>query len=181
MRTNRSTQHWTVQITQAGPNGAPNMTTTATVVTAARRDTWGESDLPMPEAPRPETVERMSIGPLRRGVAPPVRDAPVQRRRFPRSGTSSLHHSETRIWLRDGAAAAARLRLARRDERHVLSARLAAPREARAARARCRSPPTSTPAPAQLAEVGTGYLLGARRGQQFFNGYFDQAAQLWSE
>ena len=32
-----------------------------------------------------------------------------------------------------------------------------------------------------LAEVGTGYLLGRATGQQFRNGYFDQAAQLWSE
>ena len=32
-----------------------------------------------------------------------------------------------------------------------------------------------------LAEVGSGYLLGRATGQQFRNGYFDQAAQLWSE
>ena len=34
---------------------------------------------------------------------------------------------------------------------------------------------------AQLAEVGTGYLLGRAVGQQFQNGFFDQSAQLWSE
>ena len=34
---------------------------------------------------------------------------------------------------------------------------------------------------AELAEVGTGYLLGCAAGQQFFNGFFDQKAQLWSE
>jgi len=34
---------------------------------------------------------------------------------------------------------------------------------------------------AQLAKVGDGYLLGRATGQQFSNGYFDQAAQLWSE
>jgi len=34
---------------------------------------------------------------------------------------------------------------------------------------------------AMLAEVGTGYLLGRATGQQFRNGYFDQAAQLWGE
>jgi len=32
-----------------------------------------------------------------------------------------------------------------------------------------------------LAQVGSGYLLGRATGQQFRNGYFDQAAQLWSE
>ena len=34
---------------------------------------------------------------------------------------------------------------------------------------------------ADLAEVGTGYLLGRAVGQHFRNGFFDQTAQLWSE
>jgi hypothetical protein len=34
---------------------------------------------------------------------------------------------------------------------------------------------------AQLAEVGCGHLLGRAAGQQFRNGFFDQAAQLWSQ
>lgn len=53
VRTNRSTQHWTVQITQAGPSGAPSMTTTATVVTAARRETWARATCPCPSHPGP--------------------------------------------------------------------------------------------------------------------------------
>jgi hypothetical protein len=34
---------------------------------------------------------------------------------------------------------------------------------------------------AQLAEMGTGYLMGRASGLQFRHGFFDQAAQLWSE
>jgi hypothetical protein len=34
---------------------------------------------------------------------------------------------------------------------------------------------------ARLAEIGHGFMLGRAIGQQFRNGYFDQAAQLWSE
>jgi hypothetical protein len=34
---------------------------------------------------------------------------------------------------------------------------------------------------AQLAEVGSGYLLGRASAQQFRNGFFDQTAELWSE
>ena len=34
---------------------------------------------------------------------------------------------------------------------------------------------------AQLAETGTGYLLGQARAQEFRNGFFDQTAQLWNE
>ena len=179
VRTNRSTQHWTVQITQAGASGAPNMTTTATVVTAARRDTWGESDMPMPEAPRPETVERMSIGPS--GVAWIKQ---YEMRPFsggiPAKWDESLSHSETRIWLRDA------------EPRPLDFASLAAMRDMCYPRGWLRRA-THVPAgtvsittyvhagPRQLAEVGTGYLLGRAAGQQFFNGFFDQTAHLWSE
>jgi acyl-CoA thioesterase len=179
VRTNRSTQHWTVQITQAGPSGAPNMTTTATVVTAARRDTWGESDMPMPEAPRPETVDRMSIGPS--GVAWINQ---YEMRPFsggiPAKWDDRLSHSETRIWLRDA------------QPRPLDFASLAAMSDMFYPRVwlrRAKHVPAGTVSittyfhvgPAQLAEVGTGYLLGRAAGQQFFNGFFDQTAHLWSE
>ncbi|MDQ0034516.1 acyl-CoA thioesterase [Variovorax boronicumulans] len=179
VRTNRSTQHWTVQITQAGASGAPNMTTTATVVTAARRDTWGESDMPMPEAPAPETVERMSIGPS--GVAWINQ---YEMRPFsggiPAKWDGSLQHSETRIWLRDA------------QPRPLDFASLAAMSDMFYPRVwlrRAKHVPAGTVSittyfhvgAAELAEVGTGYLLGRAAGQQFFNGFFDQTAHLWSE
>jgi len=179
VRTNRSTQHWTVQITQAGASGAPNMTTTATVVTAARRDTWGESDMPMPEAPAPGTVERMSIGPS--GVAWINQ---YEMRPFsggiPAKWDGSLQHSETRIWLRDA------------QPRPLDFPSLAAMSDMFYPRVwlrRAKHVPAGTVSittyfhagPEQLAEVGTGYLLGRAAGQQFFNGFFDQTAHLWSE
>jgi acyl-CoA thioesterase len=179
VRTNRSTQHWTVQITQAGASGAPNMTTTATVITAARRDTWGESDMPMPEAPQPETIDRMSTGPS--GVAWINQ---YEMRPFsggiPAKWDDSLHHSETRIWLRDA------------QPRPLDFASLAAMSDMFYPRVwlrRAKHVPAGTVSittylhagPAQLAEVGTGYLLGRATGQQFFNGFFDQTAHLWSE
>jgi len=34
---------------------------------------------------------------------------------------------------------------------------------------------------AQLAAVGSGYVLAQARGQVFRNGFFDQSACLWSE
>jgi acyl-CoA thioesterase len=179
VRTNRSTQHWTVQITQAGPSGAPNMTTTATVVTAARRDTWGESDMPMPEAPRPETVDRMSIGPSGVAWINQYEMRPYSGG-IPAKWDESLQHSETRIWLRDA------------QPRPLDFASLAAMSDMFYPRVwlrRAKHVPAGTVSittyfhvgPAQLAEVGTGYLLGRAAGQQFFNGFFDQTAHLWSE
>jgi acyl-CoA thioesterase len=34
---------------------------------------------------------------------------------------------------------------------------------------------------AQLAETGSGFLLGQARAQAYRDGYFDQTAQLWNE
>ena len=179
VRTNRSTQHWTVQITQAGASGAPNMTTTATVVTAARRETWGENDLPMPEVPKPETVDRVSIGPagvawLRQYEMRPISGG------IPAVWDGSGGHSETRIWVRDA------------QQRPLDFASLAALSDVFYPRVwlrRAKPVPVGTVSittyfhvnAAQLAEVGTGYLLGRAVGQQFSNGFFDQSAQLWSE
>ncbi len=33
----------------------------------------------------------------------------------------------------------------------------------------------------ELAATGEGYLLGQARAQSFFNGFFDQSAELWNE
>ena len=53
VRTNRSTQHWTLAISQPGADGQPVVSTTATAVTATRRDTWSASDQPLPPVPAP--------------------------------------------------------------------------------------------------------------------------------
>jgi hypothetical protein len=179
VRTNRSTQHWTIQMSQDGGEGKPHVTTTATAVTALRRETWGTTDLPMPEVPPPVEVERMSIGP--KGVAwigqyemRPISGA------IPSRWDGSGDHSETRMWLRDATP------------RPLDFASLAALSDTFYPRVwlrRAKPVPIGTVSittyfhadAEHLAEVGTGYLLGRATGQQFQNGYFDQAAQLWSE
>jgi len=179
VRTNRSTQHWTVHITQAGASGAPQVTTTATVVTAARRETWSTNDLPMPPVPGPEQTERMTIGP--KGVAwigqydmRPVRGS------IPTQWDGGGEHSETLLWLRDA------------DPRPLDFPSLASMSDMFFPRVwlrRAKPVPAGTVSittyfhadASQLAEVGTGYLLGRAVGQQFRNGFFDQSAQLWSQ
>jgi hypothetical protein len=179
VRTNRSTQHWTVQITQAGASGAPQLTTTATVVTAARRETWSANDLPMPPVPGPEQTERMTIGP--KGVAwigqydmRPVRGS------IPTQWDGGGEHSETMLWLRDA------------DPRPLDFPSLASMSDMFFPRVwlrRAKPVPAGTVSittyfhadASHLAEVGCGYLLGRAVGQQFQNGFFDQSAQLWSQ
>jgi acyl-CoA thioesterase len=179
VRTNRSTQHWTVQITQPDEDGKPLVNTTATVFTALRRETWSENDLPMPEVPRPGDVDRLSIGP--RGVAwlaqyemrPVSGSIPVV---WDGSGT----HSESRLWLREAPSRPLDYpALAAMSDMFFPRVWL---RRATVVPAGTVSITTYFHADAkQLAEVGTGYLLGRAHAQSFSNGYFDQNAHLWSE
>lgn len=61
VRTNRSTQHWSVALYQPDGAGAECVVMTATAVTAARRPTWGGDDTPMPTVPPPADVQRRAL------------------------------------------------------------------------------------------------------------------------
>ena len=179
VRTNRSTQHWTVQMTQNGVDGAPRVNTTATIVTAVRRDTWSQNDVPRPAAPPPAEVPPMRIGP--NGVAwvgqyemRPIHGA------IPSVWDGTGEHSETRLWMRDAVPRA--LDFASLTAMSDMFYPRVWLRRAKPVPAGTVSITTYFHADAsQLAEVGTGYLLGRAVGQQFRNGFFDQSAQLWSQ
>ena len=173
-RTNRSTQHWIVEIRQGDQT-----VLTATAVTAVRRDTWGATDVPMPEVPRPHDV------PAREG---PGRVEWLERydMRFV-AGTfpcawdgAEGKDSRTRLWVRDN------------PQRPLDFASLTALSDVffpRIWRRRAKPVPIGTVSmtvyfhagQAQLQATGTGYLLGQAQAQAFHNGYFDQTAQLWNE
>jgi hypothetical protein len=103
VRTNRSTQHWTLTILQADAEGAPVVTTTATAVTAVRRDTWSAGDVPMPAVPGPTAHPAIEHGPeamewLNRYEMRPITGA------LPRAWDGSGDHSLTQLWMRDAPA-----------------------------------------------------------------------------
>ncbi|VTU21719.1 hypothetical protein H4CHR_00844 [Variovorax sp. PBS-H4] len=179
VRTNRSTQHWTIQLSQADAAGQAQIVGTGSAVTALRRETWGANDLPMPEVPRPMEVERLSIGPAKVAWIDRYEMRPISGA-LPVRWDGSGDQSETRMWVRDAPA------------RPLDFAALAALSDCFFPRVwlrRARPVPIGTVSittyfhvdAAQLSEVGDGHLLGRATGQQFRNGYFDQAAQLWSE
>ncbi len=99
VRTNRSTQHWTLSILQAGVDGSPVVTITGTAVTAVRRNTWGTSDMQAPVVLLPHQVpkaqpdfdagwlQRYELRPVE-GDLPPVWDG-------------SGEHSLSPVWMRD--------------------------------------------------------------------------------
>jgi len=179
VKTNRSTQHWTVEIRQNDAEGRPQLNTTATVVTAVRRETWSATDLPMPAVPGPDDVERLTIGPKAVAWVGQYEMRPV-RGSMPTQWDGRGDHSETLLWLRDA------------QPRVLDFAALTAMSDIFFPRVwlrRATVVPVGTVSittyfhctAAQLGEVGTGHLLGRATGQQFAQGFFDQSAQLWNQ
>jgi acyl-CoA thioesterase len=176
-RTNRSTQHWQITLSQKDAAGLDSVVITATALTAVRRQTWSQNDTPMPEVPAPEDtpastlfvgvswVSRYEIRILR-GAVPEVFD-----------GRSS--DSLTQLWLRE------------RPERPLDFLALTAMADAFYPRVwlrRAHRVPAGTvtitiyfhAGSAELLANGCDFLLGQAQAQAFRNGFFDQSAQLWS-
>ncbi len=173
-RTNRSTQHWVVEVQQAGQT-----VLTATAFTALRRDTWSAGEHPMPVVALPadvpqqdgrtrvEWVNRYEMRFLEGGFPTDWNGADT--------GTSRSH-----VWVRDN------------PPRALDFASLTALSDIFFPRIWLRRPtlvPIGTVSmtvyfhadAAQLSATGTGYLLGQAQAQNFRNGYFDQTAQMWNE
>ncbi|RFA26822.1 acyl-CoA thioesterase [Alkalilimnicola ehrlichii] len=170
MRTNRSSQHWFVELIQEEQTAA-----FATAVTAIRRDTWGTTDAEYPQVPNAESV----------AVTPPLPHAPwtncYEMRfidGFPGVDEQREHPSQSRLWLRD------------QPPRPLDFVSLAAICDAFFPRLFVRRPkrvPFGTVAlttyfhadTAQLAEQGSAPVLGLAKGVHFGKGFFDQSAEIW--
>ena len=172
-RTNRSTQHWMIDVQQNGES-----VLTGTAFTALRRDTWSLDEQTRPATAPPADVplafnripltwvlqyERRPIV----GCMPSVWDG---------SGDSSL----TQLWVRD------------QPPRPLDFASLTALADVffpRLFLRRATAVPVGTVTmtvyfhanTAQLQATGSGYLLAQAKAQVFRNGYFDHTAQLWNE
>jgi len=173
-RTNRSTQHWVIEMLQAGQT-----VLTATAITAMRRETWSAAEHALPAVPRPQDV-------------PPVQEGPrvewVKRyeMRFVQGGLPAVWDareeamSRSQLWVRDN------------PPRPLDFASLTALADVffpRIWRRRATRVPVGTVSmtvyfhadAAHLAATGSGYLLAQAQAQTFRKGYFDQSAQLWNE
>jgi acyl-CoA thioesterase len=177
VRTNRSTQHWTLAMTQVGADGGEETVLTATAVTAVRRETWGQLDQPMPSVAAPQAVERLvpfGIEWLQRYDMRPLRGSVPAR--WDGSGSDSL----TQMWVRDEPA---------RPLDFAALASLADVFYPRVWLRRATRVPAGTVSittyfhadAAMLQRTGTGYLFAQAQAQAFHKGFFDQTAQLWNE
>jgi acyl-CoA thioesterase len=177
-RTNRSTQHWVIAISQTNAAGEPEVAMTASIMTALRRDTWHANDAPMPVVPElsaavkdrrddaPAWLERYDMRFVHGSIPTP----------FDGREASSL----TQLWMRDDPPRlldfASLTALA-----DVFYPRIWLRRATRVAAGTVSMTTYFHASQAQLSEVGTGYLLGQAQAQAFRHGFFDQTAQLWSE
>ena len=178
VRTNRSTQHWQVQVSQTDAQGVDSVVLTATAVTAVRRETWSAVDAVMPAVPAPHEVASMQgatrVAWLGRYDLRPCAGS------IPTEWNGVEADSLTQLWMRDDPP---------RPLDFVSLTAMADVFYPRVWRRRARMTPVGTVSmtvyfhagPAELAAAGEGYLLGQARAQSFFNGYFDQSAELWSE
>lgn len=177
VRTNRSTQHWTMAMTQSGADGADETVLTATAVTASRRETWSATDTPLPAAPRPQDVARLQT----EGVEWLNRyDMRIVQGRIPDTWEGQGDDSLTQMWVRDDP---------QRPLDFMALAALSDVFYPRVWLRRAKRVPAGTVSittyfhadAAMLARTGTGYLFAQAQAQAFRNGFFDQTAQLWNE
>jgi hypothetical protein len=177
VRTNRSTQHWVIELTQTDASGEDSVMMTATAVTAVRRSTWSAAELPMPvvrfedSAPRvifssSEWTQRYELR-AARGMIPQVWD-----------GAES--DSLTQLWVRDEPPRALDFTsLAAMSD--VFYPRIWLRRATRVPAGTVSITTYFHAGSAELAAVGTSRVLAQAKAQTFHNGFFDQTAQLWSE
>lgn len=174
VRSNRSTQHWIVQMMQDGQT-----VTTATLITAIRRETWSMVEAAMPQVPLPSDVQRER-------ASGKVRWLRHYDRRFLEgdiphewNGQDS-GRSRTRFWMRDA------------PDRPLDFASLTAMADnffpriwlRRAAQVALGTVTMTVYFHADsgvLKSTGTGYVLAQAQGQGFRHGYLDQAGLLWNE
>ncbi|MFZ6642651.1 acyl-CoA thioesterase [Undibacterium sp. TC4M20W] len=174
VRTNRSTQHWSLELIQAGEVAA-----SASAVFALRRDTWSA-----PEAVPPEMPSAHTLAPLPSGAS--VKWVSRYEMRFERGGlpvhqdSEMQNNSETRMWIRDEPA---------RPLDFVSLAALCDSFFPRIFVRRRKFVPMGTVSlttyfhadAALLLKQGDRPVLGVAQAKSFRNGYFDQAAEIWSD
>ncbi|CQD11300.1 acyl-CoA thioesterase [Mycolicibacterium conceptionense] len=170
VKTNRSNQHWIVELGQDG-----EVKTTATAIFGLRRDTWDDTEVAPPPAPAPEDAV---------ASAPPFGvvwfdnyDMRFVDGAMPDDGVES-GSSTTTLWVRNN------------PPRPMDFAALASISDIfypRVFLRRGQFVPAGTVSittyfhadDERLAAQGDDFVLATARAQRFSRGYFDQTAHLW--
>ncbi|MGE6494096.1 acyl-CoA thioesterase [Cupriavidus metallidurans] len=172
-RTNRSTQHWHLELRQNG-----EVTTTGSAVFAVRRQTWNSGEAVMPQVPAAESLPVMS------GFAP-VKwlgsyDIRAVRGAKPTTAPGTENpDSLSQFWIRDEPA---------RTPDYASMAAWCDAFYPRIFLKRAGFVPAGTVSlttyfhadAATLAAVGGSHVLGCAQARVFRQGFFDQSAEIWS-
>ncbi|MEB3062635.1 acyl-CoA thioesterase [[Mycobacterium] zoologicum] len=170
-RTNRSNQHWILELRQGD-----EVKTTATAVFGRHRDTWADTEARAPKVPAPEDVSRGGLPDLigwAKRYDMRFTEGPV-----PDDGVLS-DSSTTTLWVRDV------------EQRPLDFAGLAAVSDIFYPRVFLRRGgfiPAGTISlttyfhadQSRVDAVGGDFVLGSAHANAFSRGYFDQSAHLWS-
>ncbi len=170
-RTNRSNQHWMLELRQAG-----EVKTTGTALFGRHRDTWADTEATPPKAPAPEDVP--SSGFIEAIVWARRYDMRFTEGPVPTENTPGASSTST-LWVRDA------------DGRRADFAALAAlsdifyPRVflrlGRVMPAGTISLTTYFHADRpEMDALGADFVLASAHANSFSRGYFDQSAHLWS-
>ncbi|AHD19247.1 acyl-CoA thioesterase [Rhodococcus pyridinivorans SB3094] len=171
VRTNRTTQHWSIELSQGG-----EVATTATAVFGLRRPTWSSTELQAPAAPAPDSLEPT-----------PLPDFIAWARNYemrytagvvPEEGSAEVADSTSTLWVRDVPS------------RPLDFASLTAMCDIFYPRAFLRLGrvlPAGTVSmtvyfyadPETVAAQSDSPVLATARANRFEQGFFDQSAQLW--
>jgi len=170
-RTNRTNQHWLIELSQAD-----GVKTTGTALFGIRRDTWSDTQAVPPTAPPPEQISRSSRENL--PVWTGMYDMRFAEGSFSGGAVQTGSSSTTTLWVRDAA------------QRQVDFPALTAMSDIFFPRVYLRrgvipagtiSMTTYFHADSQHLDALAGdYILATARADRFDRGFFDQNAQLWS-
>lgn len=173
-RTNRSNQHWMLELCQGDETVA-----TATVLLAVRRDSWSGSDLTMPDVPAPADVAILDT----RGYMAWVQNyqmRTVQGGFDPTGQTGEQDEAVTRLWVRDAPPRPLDFPslMAMSD---CFFPRIFIRRQQRMPAGTVSMTTYFHADSEQLARHADGEVLAEARGGRYYRNYYDQTAELWSE
>ena len=170
-RTNRTNQHWIVELSQEG-----EVKTTATAVFGNHRDTWSDTEAAMPTVPSPDEIAHTNPTNLPTWVQ--MYDLRFADGSFSGGNVETGPSSASTLWVRDAA------------QRGIDFPALTALSDIFFPRIFLRRGivPSGTISMTTYFHAGSRHLealdgdfiLGTARANRFDRGFFDQSAQLWS-
>lgn len=176
IRSNRSTQHWYAELTQPEVGIAAN----ATVVCAARPETWAHQPATPPPAAAPETLMVLPtqgmMAWLQRYEFRFVRNQPKP---FGRTPNAEPGDALSHLWIGDRPARPVDF-LALTSYADTFFARIFHVRGALVPIGTVSMTVYFHADAAEVAAVGSGPVLGVSDGKSFSKGYSDQTVEMWS-